>query len=148
MDATDFIQLGIKLLGRGAEAETRTAVSRLYYGVFHVASGILWNKCGIEIPQDQAHAKVPHLFWQAEDPKLEQVGRQLNSLRKMRRIADYDLKDSQPRQATWGQEQLLLTQEILQALSDCSSSHEFPTSTENIRRYARDVLRLNLRNLE
>ncbi len=148
MDATDFIQLGIKLLGRGTEAETRTAVSRLYYGAFHIASGILSEKCGIEIPENQAHAKLSQLFWRANNPNLENVGRQINSLRIMRRIADYELNDPKPSKVTWGQEPLLLTQDIIQSLTAWSSSADFQVSAENIRLYARDVLKLNVKNIE
>jgi len=147
MDAIDFIQLGIKLLVRGSEAEIRTAVSRLYYGAFHIASGILRDKCGIELPQDQAHAKIPQLFCQADDPRLEEIGRQLNSLRKTRRIADYELKYLEASQLSWGQEQLLLTQEIVQGLDNCSSEREFQTSVDNIRSYARNVLKLKVREI-
>ena len=101
MDPTEFIQLGVKLLGRNTEAELRTAVSRFYYGAFHIAYQMLVDKCGIVIPENQAHAKLPQLFWYSEEPHLDDVGRQLNSLRKMRRLADYDLDDPTPRQPAW-----------------------------------------------
>ena len=39
MNGADFLHLALRLSGGSTEAEWRSAVSRTYYGVFHLALG-------------------------------------------------------------------------------------------------------------
>jgi hypothetical protein len=39
MDGTGFLHLAVRLSGGATEAEWRSAVSRAYYGAFHLARG-------------------------------------------------------------------------------------------------------------
>lgn len=50
MDGTDFLQLAIRLSGGATEAEWGCAVSRAYYGAFHVARQFV-ETCGATLPK-------------------------------------------------------------------------------------------------
>ena len=50
MEGTDFLQLAIRLSAGVTEAEWRSAVSRAYYGAFHVARQFV-ESCGVTLPR-------------------------------------------------------------------------------------------------
>ena len=93
MTGDDFIALAGNLAvntGLGThEARYRSAVSRAYYGAYHLASDFLME-LGIRIPRS-AHAHVYRLLWTAEYSQARQAARLLTDLRRARNRADYDL---------------------------------------------------------
>lgn len=95
MTGDDFIALAGNLAvntGLGThEARYRSAVSRAYYGAYHLASDFLM-KLGTRIPRSaDAHAHVYRLLWTAEHFQARQAARLLTDLRRARNRADYDL---------------------------------------------------------
>jgi hypothetical protein len=58
MDATEFVVLSGKLVALG-KAGARSAVSRAYYGVFHLAQTILNDIAGETLASGKAHNLVP-----------------------------------------------------------------------------------------
>jgi uncharacterized protein (UPF0332 family) len=141
MNPSEFVQLGYRLGDGSTEAEWRTAVSRMYYGAFHTACELL-IKCGVTIPTHQARTKVPHCLSMATHIGAKMAGKDLQTLREMRRIADYELDNREPMDIGWAQDQKAFTQQIMDSLAEWSADTTFQTSAESIRKYAREVLKL------
>jgi uncharacterized protein (UPF0332 family) len=148
MNPTEFIQYGVRALAGGTEVHYRSAVSRLYYGAFHTAKDILAMRCGIDIPIHEAHAKLPKCLMSADDLAVRDAGRKLDSLRQMRRIADYELGDPSPQSSRWAHRQMHLALQVLHLLEQWQTQATFEQTAETIRLFARDVLKLGVRNTE
>lgn len=144
MDPAEFINCGLRLVAGSTEADWRSAVSRMYYGAFHSACDLLAG-CGVELPRHQAHAKLTQCLSQAANQSLVEASRKLSSLREARRIADYELRDPKPQNPQWARAQIYHTQAVMAAILDCSSAADFDKSAASIRQYARDTLRLTVR---
>ena len=91
-DFMEFRRVAESLAAQGEEAELRSAVSRLYYALFHVAR----NRTGVFSSRD-SHSKVVR----AVRTKSKSVGDQLNSLKLLRQAADYDLVPQVPISPDW-----------------------------------------------
>jgi uncharacterized protein (UPF0332 family) len=87
----DFLAVSKYLAARGTEAEWRTAVSRAYFAVFHVARNLM-EDLGFVVPRADP---APGYLWKrlsnAGDAQVQQAGARLNGLRGDRNQADYDL---------------------------------------------------------
>ena len=91
MTGREFLQLADELAAGTTEAEWRSAVSRAYYAAFHVARDLL-TACRFTAPRgDQAHAYLWLRLSNSVDPDLENAGSDLQTLRRNRNRADYDL---------------------------------------------------------
>ncbi len=90
MNWRDYLSLAIRLAAGPGEAEWRSAVSRAYYAVFHVARR-LFTDLGFTVPRaDRAHQYVVFRLGNSGDAAVEQAGRDLETLRRLRNRADYD----------------------------------------------------------
>ena len=86
----DFLLLATRLATGAAEADWRTAVSRAYYAAFHVARRLFadWN---FTVPRaDRAHQYLVFRLSNSGESAVEQAGRDLETLRRLRNRADYD----------------------------------------------------------
>lgn len=147
MDPREFISLAIRLSSSPRESDLRTAVSRAYYGAYHVACELL-EGCGIvlsskEMYGAEVHRKVRFCLRESASHGAAKAGVKLGSLRDERNQADYDLKLRKFDAPTVA---LLLhtTHEIVDAIDRCRRDSEFDLIREKMREYARDVLRLSL----
>src|SRR6266540_2802737 len=90
MDFRTFINLAEVLASGGTEAEWRTAISRAYYGAFHVGCDLL-RILGFDVPKaDRAHAFVSMRLMNSSDAEVNEGGRKLSDLRSLRNRADYE----------------------------------------------------------
>lgn len=147
MDPADFITLAIKLSNSRGEAELRSAVSRAYYGAFHLAREFV-EDCGVHLPRKEmyaaeVHAKVRFCLNQGNEDAAHAANR-LGSLRDSRNRADYDLKMDRFSNSSNARRAVGIAQEIVDALQRCRSEPDFSIVRENVRKYARDVLRMPL----
>jgi uncharacterized protein (UPF0332 family) len=91
MDGRDFLSVAKGLLSAGTEAAWRSAVSRAYYAIFHVARELL-EDLGFAVPRgDRAHGHLWLRLSNCGDPPVENAGRELSDLRRERNRADYDV---------------------------------------------------------
>lgn len=91
MDPNEFISVATQLLAGQGEGRLRSAVSRAYYGAFHVARQFVAD-CGVIVPIDPlSHRNVQWCLANSAEPPLEEVARRLRSLRDARNDADYEL---------------------------------------------------------
>jgi uncharacterized protein (UPF0332 family) len=90
MNWRDFLPLATRLAGGTTEADWRTAVSRAYYAAFHVARR-LFADLSFAVPRaDRAHQYLVFRLSNSGESAVEQAGRDLETLRRLRNRADYD----------------------------------------------------------
>ena len=91
MNPRAFLALARDLVSNVNEEDLRTAVSRAYYGAFHVARDLLFG-LGFQVPDaDRAHGYLWLRLSNCGDSQVVTVGMRLQQLRHQRNQADYDL---------------------------------------------------------
>lgn len=134
---SDFLVLAEKWVQAPTEAEWRSAVSRAYYGVFHQARNLI-RDLGFVVPRgDQAHAYLWLRLSNSLHAQLQLAGSELNSLRRERNRADYDLD------RTLGHDDARLQ---VQAARQISRILEV-AATETARTQVRDAIRIYERDV-
>src|SRR5438034_5452135 len=98
MIGKSFLQLAGHLVANpalgDAEARFRTAVSRAYYGAYHVAVEVL-GELGLRVPRNFAgHEIVCRELRHANDPGAGLAADLIGDLRTERNKADYDLAEA------------------------------------------------------
>lgn len=137
MNPLDFMQTALRL-SAGDEASKRTAVSRAYYCVLHVALDQLAS-CGVRFAKETPpHELVSRCLQNCGDMEIEYAGRLLKQLRTARNAADYDLKVSRFSQQAAVNIQLKAAQDILARVGQPMPEAAVTT----LRTYARSVLKL------
>jgi uncharacterized protein (UPF0332 family) len=134
-----FLLLAETWVNGATEAEWRSAVSRAYYAAFHAARQLL-RDLGFRVPHgDQAHAYLWLRLSNCGDAGLQMGGSDLNTLRRDRNRADYDLdRDVADADARL---QVRTARLILQRLNTARSEPARSQVTDAMRVYERDVLR-------
>jgi hypothetical protein len=148
MDPQDFISLAIRLSNGPIEADLRSAVSRAYYGAFHVARQFLQD-CGLrllrkELDAAEVHRKVRYCLSAARNADATFAANRLKSLRERRNIADYDLHSTDFSRPAEIKLFVRAAIQIADALQRCRAEPTFAETRDEIRTYARDVLRLTV----
>lgn len=96
MTPTEFVDFAGKLAasGSGGEAAIRSAVSRAYYGAFHLTLQFL-AELGVPTPANAAsHVLIQHCMIGSGHAEAQRAGRLLSSLHTDRITADYRLSDT------------------------------------------------------
>lgn len=151
MDPHDFISLAIKLSNSQNEAELRSAVSRAYYGAFHLAGQFL-EDCGLRWPRKEIyaaeiHGKVRYCLSESANADAVLASDKLWSLRDLRNKADYNLGSKLFTRAGVAP-MIRVSQEIAEALQRCRVEPAFSEARGKIAIYARDVLRITVETAE
>jgi uncharacterized protein (UPF0332 family) len=138
MNRRDFLPLASRLAAGTAGADWRMAVSRAYYAAFHVAR-ILFTDLRFSVPRaDRAHQYLVFRLCNCGESALEQAGRDLDTLRRLRNRADYDETPALPQPQAAAAVQL--AEDIIQAL-DAARQDPARTRMRNAMiAYERDVL--------
>jgi uncharacterized protein (UPF0332 family) len=90
MNWRDFLVLAARLAAGATEADWRSTVSRAYYAGFHVARRLLAD-LRFTVPRaDRAHQYLMFRLSNCGESVVEQAGRDLETLRRLRNRADYD----------------------------------------------------------
>lgn len=151
MNPADFISLAVKLSNSRQEADLRTAVGRAYYGAFHSVRELL-EESAIDFPPKELfgadiHRKVRFCLAHAGNPDAALIATNLDALRRHRNHADYDLKSDLYSLANFRNVKtcVQLCIGIVDALQGCRTDEAFDQFRETVRTYARDVLRLPVR---
>jgi uncharacterized protein (UPF0332 family) len=147
MIPNDFVDLAARLSNGNNEAEFRTSVSRAYYGTFHAAVQIL-VEAGILLPVGpESHHKVRLCLLECGEPAGFRAGSRLQTLRKQRNIADYDLQDSINQDEKNAKSQVEIARLILRLLDTCRQEPARTRFRLKVRDYAANVLRLPVTEL-
>jgi uncharacterized protein (UPF0332 family) len=144
MRGEDFLDLATNLAKAGSEAAHRSAVSRAYYGAFHVAKELLAH-AGIVLPDTAAaHQKTQYCFKQCGERDGLEAGDHLEILRDQRNLADYNLRDLRFRHKRNADKALVLAREILAVTISLRSEPAWSRFRASVRTYASQVLRLTI----
>jgi uncharacterized protein (UPF0332 family) len=140
MDETGFLELADELSTGSREADWRTAISRAYYAAFHKAR-TLFRQVGFRVPgAERAHAYLWLRLSNSGHLDVNKAGDQLNNLRSMRNLADYDF--DQPLDGAASIEQVGVALDIVQLLHQLANEPAILTRVaDGIKIYERDVLR-------
>lgn len=90
MNWRDFLSLATRLAAESTEADWRSAVSRAYYATFHIARRMLVDLRFVVPRADRAHQYLVFRLGNCGESAVEQAGRDLETLRRLRNRADYD----------------------------------------------------------
>jgi hypothetical protein len=119
MTGDDFMHLAGKLATSADEASLRSAVSRAYYGAFHLASQFL-EEIGRAAPRNtQAHVHVARKLQGSGQRDAYRAGSLLGDLHTERIRADYRLDDKRVGIAAFARTCVETAYEIRSALIAC-----------------------------
>ncbi len=120
MNGEKFLTLAAELASGATEAHYRSAVSRAYYGAFHVARRLL-EDVGVHLPKgEQVHAKATYCLQDCGEANAGEAADDLETLRNERNRADYDL-DRTVSQQRVAETEVRKAQQIVAALQQCRS---------------------------
>ena len=91
MHGEDFITVAHELANGDSEAHWRSAVSRAYYGAFHVARQAVIDEGGTVEKGPAAHGEVRNWLLNRPEESLVEAGSNLGDLHGRRIRADYHL---------------------------------------------------------
>ena len=87
-----FLDVADELAHLGGPGHLRSAVSRAYYAVFHVASDA---SAALGAPRANSHDVIGDRFQTSDDPEISEIGQRFLDLKAARHRADYRLSQSQ-----------------------------------------------------
>lgn len=140
MDETGFLELADELSTGSRQADWRTAISRAYYAAFHKACMLL-RQGGFRVPDaEQAHAYLWLRLSNSGHPVVNNAGKDLYELRRMRNWADYDFR--RPLDGAAAIDHVGIATDIIQLLDQLANEAAiFARVLDAIKNYERDVLR-------
>jgi len=139
MNGRNFIIVADSLLQESSEEAWRSAVSRAYYALFHVARDLVMS-LGINVPNaDRAHGFLWLRLSNAGNQQVQVAGRALKDLRGDRNYADYQVSKALDRATAINQ---VAKAKLLFQIFDAAGLEPIrSTITDAIRIYERDVLK-------
>ena len=129
MKPLDFYRLGLRLSTTATtEAEQRTVVSRLYYGLHHEACCRFFreNPDALPLPQGSRHYRMRERYGGQRTQAEQEVARLLAQIFAMRNMADYELRGTIQYQAREFESSqlmslaLIIAEDLLNALESFS----------------------------
>ncbi len=137
MNPDEFLKLAEQLAALSSEAAHRSAVSRAYYGAFHLARSLV-ESCEVRVLQSaEGHSGASRCLQNCGLSALAAAGRELDSLRSIRNKADYDLSSKQFSNAKSIQAHLQSAHDFAKQIEAAKS--DMALVRDNIRTYARAV---------
>jgi uncharacterized protein (UPF0332 family) len=119
-----------------SEPLCRSAVSRAYYGVFHIARSLL-NQMGFMFKNENEHDRIPQDLMNCGDDDAFEAGRLLGDLRSERNSADYDIEDPQYGKLEYARMQVATALDIKGILSALSREPKREAVRKGIKAYRR-----------
>lgn len=139
MDANEFISVATQLLAGGGEGRFRSAVSRAYYGAFHLAKQWL-SDCGIIVRFDPlAHRNVHWCLANSKEQAVEDAASLLSTLREARNEADYELSSTRFTRREEAKAEVQRAIEILTLLGQYRTDEAKSVVAPRIRGYASTI---------
>jgi uncharacterized protein (UPF0332 family) len=136
MNGEQFLALAAELISGPTESHYRSAVSRAYYGAFHVARRLL-EDVGVHLPKgEQVHAKATYCLQDCGEQVAGEAADDLETLRNERNRADYDL-DRIVYQQRVAEMQVRKAQQIAAKLQQCRSGPNAADFRAKVRAHAK-----------
>jgi uncharacterized protein (UPF0332 family) len=120
MTGDDFITLAGWIVASGADAaRCRSAISRAYYGAFHLALDFI-EDIGCTVHRNaSAHIQVQRLLKSSGHHAVEEAGSLLEDLHSDRNNADYRFKNTAVEDQTFAKLRVEMAMKIRSALKEC-----------------------------
>jgi hypothetical protein len=142
MNGIDFYTLAVTLSGNPQPADQRSAISRAYYGAFHISYEFL-RDLGISMPRGpEAHDKVWKVLSGSDDVDVKTIAAMGSSLRAARNDADYHLSNASAQARATVVINLKRAHDIIECIGQCCLGGPKAASREVIRQYAARIFRL------
>jgi uncharacterized protein (UPF0332 family) len=137
-----FIALAGKLAaGSSPDAATcRTAVSRSYYGAFHLAKAFLVS---LGVPISRSHGEVLHVLQEAGVARAREAGGHLSNLQSLRIKADYELASPAAETASAARRSVELAANIQSIIRELDTEANRPAVKAGAEAYLRILGRTN-----
>jgi uncharacterized protein (UPF0332 family) len=146
MRGREFYELAEHLAQGSRPSELRSAVSRAYYGAFHVAREFVDAECRINLPTDASvHKKLQELFDACSPHVLNTIGRRLTSLREARNYADYKLTHLPSSRKANAITHLQIANQLIYAIEVDLANADRALIVDEVRAKASTLFRLTLR---
>jgi uncharacterized protein (UPF0332 family) len=141
MDGTDFIALAGRLAAVPAanEATYRTAVSRAYYGAFHVARSFLVELGFQPLGNANVHGFVRRYLSGSDQPETALAAAELGDLQMARNRADYKLDDPDVGSRAYAMVSVERAHRVVAALENCRPHEARDSIRQAIAEYERKI---------
>jgi uncharacterized protein (UPF0332 family) len=140
MNGSDFITLAGKLAVTPTdEAAHRTAISRAYYGAFHVARSFLLKLGFRPVANASVHAFIRQYLGASGHPEAYFASSELSYLQAARNRADYDLEDTRMASRDFAMKCVEQAHRIVAALDACRRDDARDSIREAITNYEQRV---------
>lgn len=104
----------------GDEAACRAAISRCYYGAFHLANALLQELGFTDVGHD--HGRVAQHLAESNHSEATEAGQMLSARYSFRRRADYDLSNARYGQANLARQCVERAHRVKALLDRCNSA--------------------------
>lgn len=141
MQGEDFLSIAGKLAAQPSfgVAGYRTAISRAYYGIFHLARRFLAD-FRMHCPRGaNEHLWIQRLFRHCDAAEGVQIGVLLGSLHESRKAADYDLLNWDVENQANVQAAVMRATELANRIKTCSSGAIRNQIEQGMRAYRRQI---------
>ncbi len=139
MNPRKFLDLARRLAAASEEEDWRTAISRAYYAVFHVACDLM-TSLGFTVPNaEQAHGYLWLRLQNCGHHPTIKAGSDLKDLRRSRNQADYLMRRTVNSKDAWSA--IAHAELIMQALDDAAVVPIRSQITDAMKDYEKNVLR-------
>ena len=141
MDGSIFIALSGRLVASksASEASDRTAVSRAYYGSFHVARAFLSELGFAPLRNANVHAFVCKCLYESGHPDARIAARELGDLQSARNRADYQLDDTEAGSRGYAILNVERAHRVVSALNGCQEENSRDTIRHGITEYVQKI---------
>jgi uncharacterized protein (UPF0332 family) len=140
MNGAEYIDFAAKIaVTYSSAAGCRSAVSRAYYGAFHVAKAFL-AKLGSRPPRNaNAHAFVQHRLLNCGHAQAVEAGRLLTDLHKDRLTADYDMLRTHVEDVEYVRDDVIAAQAVQRSIESCDTDEIRQEIKAGIAEYERRI---------
>lgn len=141
MTGDRFIEFARKLLVqyRDDPAGVRSAVSRLYYGIFHIAVNHLAELGWPPVANENSHQHAQRAFQNSGEQNGIALGDLLVQLHERRKQADYKLEDDRFESLRFGEEAVQRLDRALQMFQKCCEEPARTNIRDGISNYRKKI---------
>ncbi len=121
MNGVEYIDFAAKLAATySSAAGCRSAISRAYYGAFHLAKAFL-AELGWRPPRNaNVHVFVQHRLANCGHARAVEAGRILTDLHRARNDADYSLGKASVEDAGYAKTRVVAARQVQRSIEDCN----------------------------
>ncbi len=140
MNASDYIDFAAKIAATYSDAAScRSAISRAYYGAFHVARSLL-ERLGSRPPRNaNAHVFMQHRLMNCGHARAVEAGQLLRDLYADRLNADYSLERRQVESVGYARADVVTARRIQNLIEGCDQDESRQQIGTGIAEYERRI---------